>query len=69
MSKSALEQSVKELMVRDPTPRPGGGPEYQFAKGYQGWKEGVAKGARVTITVPLAEALDEIEGGAKIQVK
>ncbi len=70
MSKSALERSVKTLINKfdDPTPVQQN-PKYQLAKGYQGWKEGVAKGAPVTITVPLAEALDEIEGGAKIQVK
>ena len=71
MSKAALERSVKELIGRSMTrlDRPAARPKYQFAKGYQGWKEGVAKGAPVTITVPLAEALDQIEGGAKIQVK
>ena len=70
MSKSALERSVKTLVNKldDPTAVQQR-PKYQLAKGYQGWKEGVAKGAPVTITVPLAEALDQIEGGAKIQVK
>jgi hypothetical protein len=32
------------------------------------WKDGIAKGAAVTI-MPLADALDQIEGGSKIQVK
>jgi hypothetical protein len=62
MSKRALDQSVKEQIGQsDQLP--------DFEKGYQFWKDGVAKGAPVTITVPLAEALDQIEGGAKIQVK
>ncbi len=62
MSKAALEQSVKDL-VRTLDRK------LDFEKGYQFWKDGVAKGTPVTITVPLAEALDQIEGGAKIQVK
>lgn len=62
MSKPALERSVKALVGKaEKVP--------DFEKGYQFWLDGVAKGAPVTITVPLAEALDEIEGGAKIQVK
>jgi hypothetical protein len=62
MSKRALDASVIEQVGRtDKLP--------DFEKGYQSWKEGVAKGAPVTITVPLAEALDQLEGGAKIQVK
>jgi hypothetical protein len=62
MSKQALDRSVKELTGKaDRLP--------DFEKGYQFWKDGVAKGALVTITVPLAEALDQIEGGTKIQVK
>ncbi|HTO48760.1 MAG TPA: hypothetical protein VML91_14065 [Burkholderiales bacterium] len=70
MSKGALERSVKALINKlgDPTAVQQR-PKYELAQGYQFWKEGVAKGAPVTITVPLAEALDEIEGGAKIQVK
>lgn len=70
MSKQALDRSVKELVGSA-----GQGaelekrPQFEFEKGYQFWKDGVAKGALVTITVPLAEALDQIEGGAKIQVK
>jgi hypothetical protein len=70
MSKDALERSVKTLVgkLNDPSvvqQRP----QYDLAKGLQFWKDGIAKGAPVTITVPLAEALEEIEGGAKIQVK
>jgi hypothetical protein len=62
MSKQALDRSVEELVGKaEKVP--------DFEKGYQFWLDGVAKGAPVTITVPLAEALDEIEGGAKIQVK
>jgi len=62
MSKQALDRSVKELVGKaDKVP--------DFTQGYQFWLDGVARGAPVTITVPLAEALDEIEGGAKIQVK
>jgi hypothetical protein len=62
MSKQALDLSVKEQVGRtDQIP--------DFARGYEFWKDGVAKGAPVTIGVPLAEALDEIEGGARIQVK
>ena len=62
MSKQALDRSVKELVGKaEQVP--------DFEKGYQFWKDGLAKGAPVTITVPLAEALDQIEGGAKIQVK
>ena len=70
MSKDALEKSVKTLVATLPDPvEAQNRPQYDLAKGYQFWKEGVAKGALVTITVPLAEALDQIEGGAKIQVK
>jgi hypothetical protein len=70
MSKDALERSVRTLVgkLNDPSvvqQRP----QYDLAKGLQFWKDGIAKGAPVTITVPLAEALEEIEGGAKIQVK
>lgn len=62
ISKRALDQSVKEQIGHsDQLP--------DFEKGYQFWKDGRAKGAAVTIDVPLAEALDEIEGGSKIQVK
>jgi hypothetical protein len=62
MSKRALDQSVKEQIGRsDQLP--------DFEQGYQFWKDGRAKGAPVTIEVPLADALDQIEGGAKIQVK
>jgi len=70
MSKDALERSVKTLLNTLPVPAAvQNNPKYQLEKGYLGWKDGIAQGARVTITVPLAEALDEIEGGAKIQVK
>jgi hypothetical protein len=70
VSKEALDKSVKELVGRAPPPSTDEErARLQFDKGYEFWKEGVAKGARVTITVPLAEALDEMEGGAKIQVK
>ena len=62
MSKRAVDRSVKDQVGRsDKLP--------DFEKGYQFWKEGRAKGAAVTIDVPLAEALDQIEGGSKIQVK
>lgn len=62
ISKRALDRSVKEQIGRsDQLP--------DFEKGYQFWKDGRAKGAAVTIDVPLAEALDQIEGGSKIQVK
>ena len=62
ISKSALDQSVNELLGNtDQIP--------DFAEGYRFWKDGIAKGAPVTITVPLADALDQIEGGSKIQVK
>jgi hypothetical protein len=62
ISKRALDQSVKEQIGRsDQLP--------EFEKGYQFWKDGQAKGAAVTIDVPLADALDQIEGGSKIQVK
>jgi hypothetical protein len=70
MSKSALERSVKTLIGKlDDPSAVQQRPQYDLAKGYQFWKDGVAKGAPVTITVPLAEALEQIEGGAKIQVK
>ena len=70
MSKDALERSVKTLINTFPDPAAlQNDPKYHLEEGYLGWKEGVAKGALVTITVPLAEALDQIEGGAKIQVK
>lgn len=70
VSKEALDKSVKELVGRAPPPATDEErARFQFEKGYEFWKEGVAKGARVTITVPLADALDEMEGGAKIQVK
>jgi hypothetical protein len=62
ISKRALDRSVKEQIGRsDQLP--------DFEKGYQFWQDGRAKGAAVTIDVPLAEALDQIEGGSKIQVK
>ena len=70
MTKAALDRSVKEQVGRvDPASSFQERAQFQFDRGYQAWKDGVAKGARVTVTVPLAEALDEIEGGAKIQVK
>src|SRR5262245_8434184 len=70
MSKAALERSVKTLVGTLPDPAEAQKrPQYDLAKGYQFWKDGIAKGALVTITVPLADALDQIEGGAKIQVK
>jgi len=62
ISKRALDRSVKEQIGHsDQLP--------DFEKGYQFWKDGRAKGAAVTIDVPLADALDQIEGGSKIQVK
>jgi len=62
MSKPAVDQSIKEQIGRiDRLP--------DFEKGYQFWKDGIARGAPVTIGVPLAEALDQIEGGSKIEVK
>jgi hypothetical protein len=62
ISKRALDQSVKEQIGRsDQLP--------DFEKGYQFWKDGRTRGAAVTIDVPLADALDQIEGGSKIQVK
>jgi len=70
ITKEALEKSVKALMGRvGPPTTEEERARFQFEKGYEFWKDGVEKGARVTITVPLAEALDEMEGGAKIQVK
>jgi len=70
MTKAALDRSVKEQVGRiDPASNFQQRAQFQFERGYQAWKDGVAKGAQVTITVPLAEALDEMEGGAKIQVK
>jgi hypothetical protein len=62
MSKQALDKSVtKHDGKTDKLP--------DFEQGYARWKEGVAKGVPVTVTVPLAEALDQIEAGSKIQVK
>jgi hypothetical protein len=69
MSKAALDRSVKELIGRNDDAGFRDRPQFQLAQGYQFWKDGIAKGVPVTITVPLAEALDQIEGGAKIQVK
>ena len=69
ISKAALDRSVKELVSRVGAVSDTERARFEFEKGYQFWKDGVARGARVTITVPLAEALDEMEGGAKIQVK
>ena len=63
ISKSALDQSVDQLLgntrsvARLRRRATGSG------------KTGIAKGAPVTITVPLADALDQIQGGSKIQVK
>lgn len=62
MTKEALEASVvKEIGRSDAFP--------DFEKGYLFWQEGIKKGAPVTIRVPLAETLDQMEGGAGIQVK
>lgn len=62
MLKQALDASVTQEIGRtDQFP--------DFERGYQFWKEGIAKGAPVTIRVPLAETLDQMEGGAGIQVK
>ena len=70
MTKAALDRSVKEQVGHvDPASSFQQRAQFQFERGYQAWKDGVAKGAPVTITVPLTEALDEIEGGSKIQVK
>lgn len=70
MTKSALDRSVKEQVGQiDPASSFQQRAQFQFERGYQSWKDGVAKGAPVTVTVPLAEALDQIEGGSKIQVK
>ena len=70
MTKAALDRSVKEQVGRiDPASSFQQRAQFQFERGYQSWKDGIAKGAPVTVTVPLAEALDEIEGGSKIQVK
>jgi len=69
MSKEALDRSVKELVTRVGAVSDEERARFQLEKGYQFWKDGIAKGAPVTITVPLAEALDQMEGGAKIQVK
>jgi len=70
MTKAALDRSVKEQVGRvDPASSFQQRAQFQFERGYQSWKDGVAKGAPVTVTVPLAEALDQIEGGSKIQVK
>ena len=64
ISKSALDQSVDRASRQHRRPA-----VPDFAEGYRFWKDGIAKGAPVTITVPLADALDQIEGGSKIQVK
>ena len=70
MTKAALDRSVKEQVGRiDPASSFQQRAQFQFERGYQSWKDGVAKGAPVTVTVPLAEALDQIEGGSQIQVK
>lgn len=70
MTKAALDRSVKEQVGRvDPGSSFQQRAQFQFDRGYQSWKDGIAKGAPVTVTVPLAEALDQIEGGSKIQVK
>jgi hypothetical protein len=69
ITKEALDNSVKAFVGPAPQPTDKERERFQFEKGYEFWKEGIAKGARVTITVPLAQALDEMEGGAKIQVK
>lgn len=70
MSKDALDRSVKEVVGKvDPVRDIAGRPQFRLEDGYRHWKDGLDKGARVTVTVPLAEALDQMEGGASIQVK
>ena len=70
MTKAALDRSVKEQVGQvDPASSFQQRAQFQFERGYQSWKDGIGKGAPVTVTVPLAEALDQIEGGSKIQVK
>jgi hypothetical protein len=69
MSKDALDKSVTRLVGPAPPPADTDRERFQFEKGYEFWKQGVARGAPVTVTVPVAEALDEIEGGAKIQIQ